>query len=275
MSSSTDVLSHVLGRIKDAPLVAEPFSYCYIEHFFPDDFYETLLKKLPDDKYYRSYHAPYEARLYIELGSETDLPHTQFWQDLVSLMTSQALLEGMARKFGEHISSVYCDRRDYIEPRRSRKEVPIGNRLLLTRDYANYSISPHTDAPPKFITALIYLAKDESMTNFGTSVYVPKDATFRQWGADRFEDAHLPYERFNLVDSMSYRPNSAVVFLKTDVSFHGVEPSSEYSNAGRDMLMWLPEVGVNQRSWGSNSLPLSLFYGDGGGLISKFRKLFA
>jgi hypothetical protein len=109
---------------------------------------------------------------------------------------SQDFLEGMARKFGDEIRAVYNTKRAYIESHRSGRGIKVGNRMILTRDYANYSISPHTDAPPKFITALFYLAKDESMLNFGTSVYAPKDSKFKQWGADRFQDAHLPYEDF-------------------------------------------------------------------------------
>ena len=73
----------------------------------------------------------------------------------------------MAHKFGDAVSEVYKAKRDYIEPHRAGKEVRVGNRILLTRDYANYSISPHTDAPPKFITALIYLAKDNARHESG------------------------------------------------------------------------------------------------------------
>jgi hypothetical protein len=255
------VKEHLLGRIRDADLFKDPFPYMNITNLFPDDYYSTLLRELPSDQAYAKYHAPYDARFYIDFKPQADLTQRAFWRDLLALLASQEFLEGMAHKFGDEISAVYKTRPNYIEPHRSGKGVKIGSRMILTRDYASYSISPHTDAPPKFITALFYLAKDESMLNFGTSIYAPKDKNFKQWGADRFQDAHLPYENFDVAATMPYRPNSALVFLKTDNSFHGVERSAEYSNKGRDMLMWVPEIGVNERSWGNNSLPLEIFYG--------------
>jgi hypothetical protein len=268
------VKEHLLGRIRDADLFKDPFPYMYITDLFPADFYATLIGELLNDQAYKKYHAPYEARFYIDFKPEAVISQNAFWHDLLVLLGSQEFLEGMAKKFGNEIASVYKTRPNYIEPHLSEKGVKIGNRMILTRDYANYSISPHTDAPPKFITALFYLAKDESMLNFGTSIYAPKDKTFKQWGADRFQDAHLPYQDFDVVATMPYRPNSALVFLKTDNSFHGVEQSAEYSNKGRDMLMWVPEIGVNERSWGTNSLPVSLFYGEDKA-SSKLKKLFA
>jgi hypothetical protein len=269
------VKEHILGRIKDADLFKEPYPYMYITDLFPADYYVKLLGELPRDEVYAKYHAPYEARLYIDFKPEAEIIKNAFWRDLLALLGSQDFLVGMAHKFGDEIPAVYSTKRAHIESHRSDRGVKVGKRMILTRDYANYSISPHTDAPPKFITALFYLAKDESMLNFGTSIYAPKDSKFKQWGADRFQDAHLPYEDFDLVTTMAYRPNSALVFLKTDNSFHGVERSAEYSNKGRDMLMWVPEIGINERSWGTNSLPLNTFYGEEKGALSALKKLFA
>lgn len=269
------VKSHVLDQIAKTPLVTSPFPYMYMTEVFPEEYYSTLLEKLPGDEAYKKYHPPYEARLSIELKPDSALTENEFWKEAVSFLSSDDFLFAMASKFGEHIPKVYSGRREFVEPHRSGKNVSIGNRLILTRDYANYAISPHTDAPPKFITGLLYLARDNSMTNFGTSIYAPKDGKFKQWGANRFQDAHLPYEDFTLLETMSYRPNSAIFFLKTDNSFHGVERSEEYANSGRDMLMWVPEVGVNERSWGNNQLPSSFFYGEDKGALSVIKRLFA
>ena len=38
---------------------------------------------------------------------------------------------------------------------------------------------------------------------------------------------HYPFEDFVKVETAPYKPNSLLAFLRSDVSFHGVEPLSE------------------------------------------------
>jgi len=89
----------------------------------------------------------------------------------------------------------------------------------LVEDITNYNIGPHTDSPVKVITLLFYLPKDESQLHLGTSIYIPKDRNFRCGGGP-----HYPFEWFERMASMPFRPNSLFTFVKGDNSFHGVEP---------------------------------------------------
>ena len=90
---------------------------------------------------------------------------------------------------------------------------------LLVQDITNYKLGPHTDTPHKVITLLFYLPKDTSQSHMGTSIYVPKEPTFRCPGGP-----HYPHEGFERLWSMPFLPNSLFAFFKTDNSFHGVEP---------------------------------------------------
>ena len=62
------------------------------------------------------------------------------------------------------------------------------------RDNYNYKI--HTDSASKFITILLYLAKDDSYLNIGTNIYDHKK---------------------NLIDNINYKPNRLVIFSPSTV----------------------------------------------------------
>jgi hypothetical protein len=97
------------------------------------------------------------------------------------------------------------------------------------------------------------LPKDDRLSAFGTSIYRPKEANFAAW-----KSPHFPHEQFDRLRTFPFVPNSLFVFAKTDTSFHGVEPG-DYPNTGRDMLMWIPEIGNSPKTWGSLSLSRALF----------------
>ena len=98
----------------------------------------------------------------------------------------------------------------------------------MTKDRSGYVLGPHTDSPVKVATALFYMPVRSYLDgphnalqseSFGTSLYLPKDPTFRCPGG-----AHHPRSAFDLVHTFPYAPNTMFAFFKTDNSFHGVEP---------------------------------------------------
>jgi hypothetical protein len=100
---------------------------------------------------------------------------------------------------------------------------------LLIRDVAGYHIGPHTDSPQKVITVLFYLPSDESLVGAGTSIYVPRDSSFTCEGGPHYEA-----KDFVINYTMPFKPNSAFAFLKSNNSFHGVEPCE----GTRDVLLY-------------------------------------
>jgi hypothetical protein len=83
-----------------------------------------------------------------------------------------------------------------------------------------YYIGPHPDTKDRIVTAIFYLPEEGAPENLGTKFYRPKDPAYDSVKHGDFND-------FNLVSTAPYRPNSAVLFLRTDKSYHGVEPISE------------------------------------------------
>ena len=103
----------------------------------------------------------------------------------------------------------------------------INARIQLCRDLAGYSIGPHTDGRKDTATYLYYLPKDDANPELGTSVYVPKDTSFTCDGSE-----HHDFRLFDRILTAAFVPNSCFGFIRSDNSFHGVEPS----NAERNLI---------------------------------------
>jgi hypothetical protein len=98
-------------------------------------------------------------------------------------------------------------------------------RIQLCRDFGGYCIGPHTDGRKETQTILFYLPKDGSKSELGTSVYVPKDKTFTCDGSK-----HHDFDKFDKLFTAEYKPNTCFGFIRSDNSFHGVEPSTSERN---------------------------------------------
>jgi hypothetical protein len=237
------VKQHAYKAIQDAKLVTRPFPHIYIDKILPDDFYSELLAKLPPDQDYDVYPAPYEQRHYIQLSpSRTDRltkAVADFWKELEAWIHSQEFLEVLVAKFGKRLQVNYKYReKDLVKNSVSDEHVRVSPRSLLVRDYESFALGPHTDSESKFLVGAFYFPKDESLRDFGTSIYTPKDPGLTSWPSP-----HMKHEDFDLVKTFENRPNSMLVFMKTDHSWHGVE-RKQHSNVGRDVLFWIPQIGA-------------------------------
>ncbi|PHN33671.1 hypothetical protein AO242_23700 [Pseudomonas sp. ICMP 561] len=236
------VKQHAYKAIKNAKLVSAPFPHIYVERVLPDNFYAELLVKLPPDDDYNIYPPPYEQRHFIQLSPSRTEKLTsavsQFWKDFEAWIHSQEFLEVLVEKFGKHLQVNYKYReKDLIKNSVSDECVRVSPRSLLVRDYQNFALGPHTDSESKFIVGAFYFPKDDSLRDFGTSIYTPKDLKLTSWSSP-----HMNHEDFNLVKTFENRPNTMLVFMKTDHSWHGVE-RKQHSNVGRDVLFWIPQIG--------------------------------
>lgn len=103
-----------------------------------------------------------------------------------------------------------------------RVKFGVNIRVQLCHDLPGYSIGPHTDGKKEISTILYYLAKDDKDKHLGTSVYTPKNKDFTCDGKK-----HHPREYFDLLFTAEYKPNTAFGFIRSDNSFHGVEPTDK------------------------------------------------
>lgn len=218
-------------RLAAYPVVTKPFEYFFPEGFFSAEFYRELLANLPADNAYRWGRSadPYEAnRGNFLLGDPAylaKLPSRQreIWSALAKWMLSDSFMRLFLSKFAPQLAE------------RARKDPPPAYvcEVKLNRDKENYALRPHTDSPDRIATLMVYLPKDNSLENHGTAIYAPKEAGVRCAGLRRH-----PFSNFNLVTKAKFVPNAGMAFLKSDVSFHGVE-KVEGENIQRDFITYL------------------------------------
>jgi hypothetical protein len=224
---SSDAELHATYKVANAPLKLFPYPHFYVEGVFPDDFYATLQKMLPepDDMLpigeVRAVRG-YDKRFVLELGSNQldALPKEKqiFWQELCRWLIAGRFSGVVTSKFAQH-----------LRKRFGGQPAELYDEALLVQDTTDYSLGPHTDAARKVITMLFYLPRDESQRHLGTSLYVPKDPAFSS-----YDGPHFPRDRFDRVWTMPFVPNALFAFVKTDQSFHGVEPIAD-----ADCRRWL------------------------------------
>lgn len=196
-------LCEVFGCV--ALLKKEPFPWLYVEDVWPN--YEEMIANLPEK--YDEISKSRAVKGYPQRF--TAKPQTPFWTDLFGRMQSGAFKRQLCKMFDVPNPDDYDDE------------------CLLIRDFAGYHIGPHTDSPAKVITVLFYLPKDDSLLGAGTSIYEPIESGFTCAGGP-----HYPSDKFRILKTMEYRPNTAFAFLKTNNSFHGVEPCT----GTRDVLLY-------------------------------------
>lgn len=217
--------AQLLYSVANAPVRPFPYPHIYVPEVFPADFYAELMRNMPDP----SAMVPigqarpvkgYKERFVLDPAKAGDvLPEGQaaFWSDLNALLTAGAFRDALIGKFRPSIASRFGD------------TLSCSQETLLVEDITNYALGPHTDHPSKVVTVLFYLPRDESQAHLGTSIYMPKNRQARCPGGP-----HYGYEGFDRVATMPFLPNAMFAFVKTDNSFHGVEPVTD-----PDVRRWL------------------------------------
>ena len=187
---------HLVYRLNDVEVMEAPFPYIYVTRAFPQNYYEAILANLPPDETYKD--RTFENRMMV---SVKDL-NTPFWSELYDWMSSYDLIGTLLNLFKLDCRKLSLD-------------------VRLVRDTAGYAIKPHTDIKAKLMSLLFYLPQDESSPESGTSIMLPKDKDFTSDGKMRYA-----FENFDTVTTAPFVPNTMLGFTRSDVSFHGVHPTS-------------------------------------------------
>lgn len=242
--STKEVISYITRRIEEADLITDPYPHFIVSNFFPDEFYKQMLLHRLDDEQFDSLAATgraagdmvknrYILRLDKNALPKFKSPQREFWTQFSSIVNSYDILNALVSRY--HHILVQTGRIS------ESKTLNVYPENLLVRDRTNYAIGPHSDAPHRLLSMLVYLPPDDSLIDLGTSVYRPKDPNFRCEGGP-----HYNFESFDRVKTAPFLPNTAFCFLKTNNSFHGVEPITKVDIV-RDSLCYIARIN------GSNS----------------------
>jgi len=237
-NNSTSPLAHVVGRLRTSEVIAHPYPHYYLENVFPDDYYQSLLSHLPDSAVYQNLYAVTDLKLdHFRHRDQRDfnegwtamLPDElkSFWIDFHQWFLGPELAQAVLDTFSEPL-------RDRFGGTKTWPDVSVESQLI--RHRAGYFLGPHSDLYTKLVVLLLYLAPDENAAHLGTSLYRPKDPDFACPNG-----AHYSFEDFIRVKTVRYQPNSLLAFLRSDRSFHGVEPLSEQDVSGgnRDLIQYV------------------------------------
>jgi hypothetical protein len=216
MSSSVEPA--LAYNVANATIRGFPYPHIYVPDVFPADFYAELQRNIPDPSVMIPIEQArpvkgFKERFVLDLGgAQLDvLPEDKrkFWQDFAGWL--------MAGRFRQLVLAKFAP---FVEQRfKGTPGVQFYDESLLVEDITKYALGPHTDITRKVITMLFYLPKDDSQSHLGTSIYLPNDPGFTCPGGP-----HYNFDGFNRLVTMPFRPNALFAFVKTNNSFHGVEP---------------------------------------------------
>jgi hypothetical protein len=234
-----DVDAHFFSVLNGARVTEAPFPHLYLRNVFPEDYYRELVAALPPSDFYTPMAPPYQARLSAMMNPQwvekLPAPLRGVWAEFEGWIHSQPFMDRIVAKFSPWLPLGSEHRRPQIAQARDGR-VGVRPRTLIARDSGTFSIGPHTDSVLKFIVGIFYLPVDESMIDFGTSIYRPKQKGFREWAS-----THRDHALFEKIVTFENRPNHLLLFVKTDESFHGVDKKT-YPDTGRDVVFWVPEL---------------------------------
>ncbi len=238
MTEKSTPLSHVVRRLRTAQVVTEPYPHYYLENVFPADYYRALLDHLPASEVYQNLfevtdlkldHFRHRDQRDLNEGWTRALPDDlrNFWDSFDEWFLGSDFAQAVLESFAEPM-------RERFGHRAVWPTVAVESQLI--RHRAGYFLGPHSDLHTKLVVLLIYLAQDDSALHLGTSLYRPKDPSFSCPNS-----THYSFEDFVKVETAPYKPNSMLAFVRSDISFHGVEPLSEQdvTTRGRDLIQYV------------------------------------
>jgi hypothetical protein len=230
MSSSAE--QYTLYQIANAPLREHPYPHILVREVFEPELYRRMMTQMlptelmrplreerPVNKKYPEQRHSYT--LTQEKIAALPQPYREFWAEFARWLLDTPFAVALFNKFGTYIHRRFGD-----------AQPAYYNEALLVDDREHYALGPHTDSPSKVITLLFYLPDNDTRAHLGTSIYAPRDASFRCPGTK-----HHPIEQFERVMTMPYLPNTLFAFVKTDNSFHGIEPIRD-QNYRRHLLLY-------------------------------------
>lgn len=237
-TSSTGFLSHLIGRLRAAEVVPEPYPHFCLEGVFPDDYYQRILRHLPASTHYQNLYAVTDLKLdHFRHRDQRDMSPgwteamdaetKEFWDSFSGWFLGPELAESVLRSFGGPLRERFGDEPGWP---------PVSVEAQLIRHREGYFLGPHSDLWSKIVVVLFYLAHDDGAPHLGTSIYRPRDPEF-----SCPKSLHHPFEDFIKVETAPYRPNSLLAFLRSDRSFHGVEPLSteDAATCDRDLIQYV------------------------------------
>ena len=218
---SDRIAAHLAEQVLACRVVNDPFQHFHITGALPDDVYAEMRRSMPSRDAYEPLNIKrWKNAAGVSTRDRLDLSHgdieripehmRQVWIDLTSALLSRSVQQAVYGVLREDIAlRMNCTVAEVLQ----QESFPS---VLLVRDFEDYQLKPHPDGGSRVVTAMFYLADDNSPTDLGTSLY-RENAWWQRLAGKRFEE----FDRF------PFLPNSLGVFVVNDTlnrtSWHGRE----------------------------------------------------
>jgi len=212
----------VADTIEATRTIADPFYHCVADSVLPEGVLREVHNRWPSDNVLgrqsdsgRSAANAYKERFMMILNQDCEQRLTpedhSFWQMVVQTVAGPRVVEVCFKKF----SDVLQKRIGHLG-----RDTFLDIEVQIVSDRSGYAIGPHTDSKQRLISILYYLSDDPKYEGYGTGLYQPKDPerTFEH-------HVHYDFKDFMLAKRVDYKANRALIFPRTDRSFHGVQPA--------------------------------------------------
>jgi hypothetical protein len=235
--SPVDARAQFCYNIFNAQKMKFPFFHIQPQQVFPVEISNKIARYWPSEDIFSDIQSrqrvtpgAYAERRVMgvddfEKSDRFDSDQKEFWSELLSWLGGDELLTDMALWLAPEIRS--C--------RKLSGPVRLKSEILLVEDKDGYAIGPHTDAPSRLFTLLIYLPSSADIERAGTSIYVPVDKNF----APGVTATHYRREGFAMCHTAPFRANSGLGFVVSGQSFHGVERVRLGSDRRRSLMYFI------------------------------------
>lgn len=178
------IIDSMCASIDNAIVAEAPYKHWFLNHCLPDDALDAILE------------LPFEAPSLEGVSGKRALHNktrTYFDADNMARFAvckafneafqNRVLTQHIEQRFGTDLDGSYL-------------------RVELAQDTDGFWLEPHTDLGVKLFTMLLYTSKDPRHADLGTDIYDVQK---------------------NHVGRTSYQSNGALIFVPTDITYHGFE----------------------------------------------------
>jgi hypothetical protein len=247
------LLSNRLGDLR-----LDPFCFFSVDNYLPQDLFETLRETYPGGT---EYNANSEGKLGFR-SSEDPEEVTRFcaenpaWAQLIAFFRSDEFLEDTRATLEEPLRRArrgWPGRRPWYNANlrpvpnnwlRYQLQEPVATTFQFSKLSRDAVVAPHSDAPRKLLTMLLYFRDPEWKDDWGggTEYYAPLDLErAKTWSAtDR-----VPFSEFKPIGSTGFVANRLAGFVRANNSFHGVQRVSSPTGLARQAFM----INVKRVKW--------------------------
>lgn len=245
--SDDAIVDHMIARIQASKTLTEPYEFAIVSEALPASFYKHVEAVYP---------APHDGRDY-GLKTTKDRRKTEndgyserrmslnpdkldddvlgripeHIRQLFRVMTHKRLGAAMIGPFSSTVNRMTRAHLERMGLKPGAHKVTLKNGVEVIYDQTGFNLAPHTDGQAKVVTALLYFPHPDDAEDMGTHLYAAKDP-------DSLLPIHLSGEKALTASEAihcgyaPYRPNTMLLFARTNHSFHGV-PMSASTQARR------------------------------------------